>query len=206
MPEQSKKLYVVAAPSGVGKTSLVNALLAECDDLYLSISYTTRLKRQGEIDGSDYFFVDQKKFQQMIADNDFLEYARVYGNYYGTSFAWVTDKLNTGHHVILEIDWQGAQQIRQRFPDAVMIFLLPPSKAMLRERLYKRQQDDEASINTRMEGVATEVSHCYEFDYILVNDDFDRTLQQLKAIVNGVQLPKSDADIEILVNTLTGTK
>lgn len=179
----SGNLLVIAAPSGAGKTSLVKALVRTVSDLQISISHTTRSKRPAEIDGEDYFFVDEKTFLEMVGRNEFLEHATVYGNHYGTSKTWVQSKLADGIDVVLEIDWQGARQVRQLFPDAVFIFILPPSLEALTERLKKREQDDLTTIQNRMELAQNEIAHATEFDYLIVNDQFEAALSELQHIV-----------------------
>lgn len=191
MVQSTGTLFVVAAPSGAGKTSLVNALVKTLDNIKLSISYTTRLKRPGEKEGVHYYFIDQAEFDARVKAGDFLEHAVVFGSSYGTSRKWVEDQLNAGIDVILEIDWQGAQQIRQCRLDCIEVFILPPSLAVLRRRLEERGQDDLKVIQSRMSAASNEISHCQEFDYILVNDDFNQTLQQFREIVLAKRLGKS---------------
>jgi guanylate kinase len=181
-------LYIVSAPSGAGKTSLLKALLENAQGIGLSVSHTTRAKRPGEQDGVHYHYVDEATFTQMVADQAFLEHAKVFDNYYGTSQAAVLAQLASGQDVILEIDWQGAQQVRKHFPQAVGIFILPPSKAALRERLTDRGQDDTAIIDRRMRDAEAEMSHYHEFDYVVVNDDFEGALSELRAIITSQRL------------------
>lgn len=176
-------LFIVAAPSGAGKTSLVNALVARHDDIRLSVSHTTRPPREGEVDGRDYHFVSQERFASMRDKGDFLESATVFDNSYGTSARAVEALLSQGLDVILEIDWQGAQQVRHNFDDATGIFILPPSKATLEQRLRNRGQDNEDVIQRRMRDAENEISHYVEFDYLIVNDDFEQALQSLTAII-----------------------
>ncbi len=175
-------LYVMSAPSGAGKTSLVSALLKLDEQIDVSVSHTTRAARPGEQDGVNYNFVDEAAFEALIAKGDFLEYARVFGNYYGTSRSWVETRLNMGKDVILEIDWQGARQVRQQVPEAISIFILPPSKSALRQRLESRAQDSVDVIDKRMEEAASESSHFSEYDYLVINQDFDQALLELRAI------------------------
>jgi len=182
------RLYVVAAPSGAGKTSLVQALLKCFESLKVSISYTTRAARPAEIDGKDYHFIDEQTFQTMIARHDFLEYAKVYGSYYGTSKQWVQQQLAQGVDVILEIDWQGARQVRKLFPATVSIFIVPPNQHVLIERLKKRKQDSCETIMARMDQVIYEIRHCHEFDYLVVNDDFDKVLSEMVNIIKADRL------------------
>ncbi len=181
-------LYIVSAPSGAGKTSLLTVLLENADDIGVSVSHTTRAMRPGEQDGVHYHFVNENTFKQMIAQADFLEHARVFDHYYGTSQTAVMTQLASGQDVILEIDWQGARQIRERFADAVSIFILPPSKAALRERLTERDQDDGAVIARRMRDAEAEMSHYDEFDYVVVNDDFDTAVADLRTIISSQRL------------------
>lgn len=176
-------LFIVAAPSGAGKTSLVNALVERHNDIRLSVSHTTRLPREGEIDGRDYHFVSQQQFAQMRDEGEFLESATVFDNSYGTSAKTVEALLQDGFDVILEIDWQGAQQVRNNFADSIGIFILPPSKTTLEQRLRMRGQDDEAVIQRRMRDAENEISHYIEFDYLIVNDDFEQALQSLTGII-----------------------
>ena len=175
-------LYIVAAPSGAGKSSLVNALISRLPFVYLSISHTTRPMRPGEEDGEHYQFVAVETFQDMVAKGHFLEHAKVFDNYYGTSQIWVEDELNKGHDVILEIDWQGAQQIRRLMPECRSIYIVPPSKEALQERLEKRSQDSAEVIARRMADAVSEMSHYGEFDYLIVNDDFYKALDEMCAI------------------------
>lgn len=181
-------LYIVSAPSGAGKTSLLRALLENAQGIGLSISHTTRARRPGEEDGVHYHYVDEPTFTRMAGDGAFLEHAKVFDNYYGTSQAAVLAQLASGQDVILEIDWQGAQQVRRHFPQAVGVFILPPSKQALRERLTDRGQDDTTIIDRRMRDAEAEMSHYPEFDYIVVNDDFQTALNELRAIIASQRL------------------
>lgn len=181
-------LYIVSAPSGAGKTSLVNALVQQMDDLKVSISHTTRASRPGEVDGVNYHFVAREQFQRMLEAGDFLESAEVFGNYYGTSQAWVRQTLAEGCDVILEIDWQGAQQVRRLMPEAISISILPPSRAALRQRLNNRGQDPTEVIERRMAAATSEMSHYAEADYAVINDVFDTALQELHAILTAARL------------------
>jgi guanylate kinase len=182
------KLYIISAPSGAGKTSLVKHLLAEIDNLLVSISHTTRPIRPGETQGEDYFFVTLKQFQDLLANGELLEQALVFDHYYGTAKKTVDNNLSKGFDVILEIDWQGAQQIRKLRPDCLSIFILPPSTEILEQRLHHRGQDNEEVISRRMKDAVTEMSHYNEFDYLLVNDVFDRALNELKCIITANRL------------------
>jgi guanylate kinase len=176
-------LYIISAPSGAGKTSLVNALVTLLDDLKVSISHTTRPCRPGEADGVNYHFTTGAQFKRMLEEGAFLESAEVFGNYYGTSQHWVREALAAGSDVILEIDWQGAQQVRRLMPEATSIFILPPSRATLQERLNKRGQDPDDVIAQRMAAAISEMSHYAEADYLVVNDHFDTALDELRAIL-----------------------
>lgn len=178
-------LYVISAASGAGKTSLVNAVLTQVDELVVSVSHTTRAPREGEVDGVNYHFVDKTTFEAMVEAGEFFEHATVFGNMYGTSQQHLQQQLTTGMDVILEIDWQGARQIRQLMPDCRSIYIVPPSTAALRERLDSRGQDDAAVIEQRMREAISEMSHYVEFDYLIINDDFDEATDNLAAIIKG---------------------
>ncbi|MDX1504383.1 MAG: guanylate kinase [Spongiibacter sp.] len=189
MPQSSKgTLFTVSAPSGAGKTSLVARLLKETQGIQVSISHTTRPMRPGEQHGINYHFIDHEQFQQMLSQSAFLEHAQVFDNFYGTSQAWVEDTLLGGTDVILEIDWQGAAQVRRLMPDTVSIFILPPSQEALRERLTGRGQDDDTVINRRMAAAVAEMSHYVEGDFVVINDDFEQALVELKAIIHSQRL------------------
>ena len=181
-------LYIVSAPSGAGKTSLLKVLVDGRDDINVSVSHTTRAPRPGEENGVHYHFVSVEQFQEMIANGDFLEHAQVFDNFYGTAESSVREKLEQGSDVILEIDWQGARQVRERFAEAVSVFIVPPSIEALRERLSGRGQDSDDIIERRMRDAMSEMSHHQEYDYIVVNDDFDMALRDLQAIVRTQQL------------------
>ena len=176
-------LFIVSAPSGAGKTSLVAEILAQMDNIQASISHTTRLSRPGEEDGVNYHFVSQEQFINMVNDAAFLEHAEVFGNFYGTSEEWVQSTLSQGIDVILEIDWQGAKQVRNKFVGSQSIFILPPSKQALRQRLIGRGQDDATVIEQRISAATEEMNHYVEADYLVVNDDFAVAQQELKAII-----------------------
>jgi len=177
-------LYIISAPSGAGKSSLLRALLDTTgDELALSISHTTRAPRPGEINGQDYHFIDTATFRHMIAGDDFLEHAEVFDNFYGTSKGGVQAQLAAGQDVILEIDWQGARQVRKLMPECIGIFILPPSREALRERLQNRGQDDAMVIERRMRDAISEMSHYDEYDYLIINDDFQVAQDELAAIV-----------------------
>ncbi|MDX1552349.1 MAG: guanylate kinase [Marinobacter sp.] len=181
-------LYVISAPSGAGKTSLVAAMLEQDAQLCVSVSHTTRPMRTGEQDGVNYHFVSRDEFEAMIARGDFLEHADVFGNYYGTSQVWVNQTLARGKDVILEIDWQGAEQIRRLMPDCVSIFIVPPSQEALEERLTGRGTDAPDVVERRLKEASDECSHALEFDYLVVNDDFSIALGDLLAVVRSQRL------------------
>jgi guanylate kinase len=187
-PPASGCLFVLAAPSGGGKTSLVRALLEREPGMRLSISYTTRPPRPGEQDGVDYHFVDEAKFNELQAAGEFLEHAYVHGNWYATSATWLRSEIQAGHDVLLEIDWQGARQVRRLIPEAVHIFILPPSLASLKDRLEKRGQDTPEVITRRLEAAREEMRHCGEFDYVIMNQDFARAVDDLSVIVRAARL------------------
>jgi len=176
-------LFIISAPSGAGKTSLVAELLNNMSNIKASISHTTRDRRPGEVDAVNYHFVSRPQFVDMIEQSAFLEHAEVFGNFYGTSQQWVADTLASGEDVILEIDWQGAAQVRKLFPASTSIFILPPSKQALRERLHKRAQDNAEVIEKRVAAATEEMSHYVEADFLVVNDDFDTALQEMISIV-----------------------
>ena len=182
------RLYIVSAPSGAGKTSLVSALLKADSQVEVSVSHTTRAARPGEQDGVNYHFVTVDAFQKIAANDDFLEHAKVFDNYYGTSRVWLEERLLAGQDVILEIDWQGAQQVREIMPEALSIFILPPSKAALRSRLEGRGQDSEEIIARRMSEAESESSHYNEYNYLIVNDQFELAKEELCAIFKANRL------------------
>ena len=185
-------LYTISAPSGAGKTSLVKALIEADGNIQVSISHTTRSKRPGETDGVNYHFVRPEQFSQMVNEGAFLEHAEVFGNCYGTSTAWVTAALEAGKDVILEIDWQGADQVRTMLPDTVGVFILPPSLDALNQRLTDRGQDDSDVINKRMQAAINEISHYVEADYVVINDVFEDALADLKAIIRAQRLTQDN--------------
>lgn len=179
----SGNLFIISAPSGAGKTSLVRALLEINPHIDLSVSYTTRSPRVGEHDGRDYHFVDRNTFIEMLNHGDFLESAEVYGHFYGTSQAWISQERAKGRDILLEIDWQGAMQIRALFPEAISIFILPPSIAALSQRLIGRGKDSAEVIARRMAAVREDVAHVAEFDYVIINDNLNDALRELNAVV-----------------------
>ncbi len=181
-------LFTVSAPSGAGKTSLVEALEQRCDNLRVSVSHTTRAMRPGEQDGVSYHFVTEAAFTEMLNRSAFLEHAQVFKHYYGTSQEWVEEQLANGNDVILEIDWQGAAQIKRQRPESVAMFILPPSRQALQHRLTTRGQDDAAVIRERMDQAVQEISHYPEADYIVVNDNFEQALDELQCIVDSQRL------------------
>ena len=195
-------LFIISAPSGAGKTSLVAEILKRVANIKASVSHTTRACRPGEQDGVNYFFVSKNQFQEMIKNADFLEHAEVFGNYYGTSERWVRDSLADGTDVILEIDWQGAEQTRQQFPSSKSIFILSPSIQALEVRLNNRGQDDSIVINQRVAAAKDEMSHYAEADYVMVNDDFKLAIDHLEKIILG-QLSHNSAIVDAgLINNL----
>ncbi len=206
MSGQRGKLFVIAAPSGAGKTSLVRALMKRRPALRFSISYTTRPQRPNERNSHDYFFVDKPEFERMVAAGEFLEHARVFDNYYGTSRQQVERLLDEGEDVLLEIDWQGAQQIRRALPECRTIFVLPPSRAALEQRLRGRGTDSDEVIARRLRDSLADLSHWNEFDYIVVNDDFERATDDLESIATGrgEQLRRDRAELRELLAKLLG--
>ncbi|MEL0635229.1 MULTISPECIES: guanylate kinase [Marinomonas] len=180
-------LFILSAPSGAGKSSLYKALLKADDKVRISISHTTRAARTGEEHGREYFFTEDEDFLDMIAEDAFFEHAQVFDNYYGTSKASIFNMLEQGLDVILEIDWQGARQVRQQYPNAIGIFILPPSLAVLEERLRDRGTDSEEVIQRRMSKAVNEISHYNEYDFVIINDDFDMALAQMKSIFTAMR-------------------
>jgi guanylate kinase len=197
-------LFIVAAPSGCGKTSLVKALIAQTEDLCVSVSHTTRASRPGEAHGKNYFFVSKQEFDQIKKEDGFIESAQVFDNHYGSAKQTVRDLLESGTDVILEIDWQGARQVKKSFNDAIGIFILPPSEAALRERLTDRGQDDKSIIDRRMQDAVSEMRHYDEFDYLVINDDFNLALTDLSTIIHSQRflLSQQSEKYQSLLNSL----
>ncbi|MFT5451172.1 MAG: guanylate kinase [Enterobacterales bacterium] len=198
-------LYIVSAPSGAGKTSLLKALTTKDDAILTSISSTTRLIRKGEVNNVDYHFVSIEEFNRLIEQGDFLEHAEVFGNFYGTSKNRLNEALIQGNDLVLEIDWQGAQQIRERLPEAISIFILPPSRDELANRLTGRGQDNADIIEKRMSSAIEEISHYNEYDFLIINDDFDIALSDLESIIKAhrlVQTKQSDANQQLISDLL----
>ena len=195
------KLFIFSAASGTGKTSLAQALVESQPDVAFSVSHTTRAPRPGEQNGVHYFFINQQDFDAMVAAGRFLEHATVFGNSYGSSRAVIENLLGQGKNVILDIDWQGAQLVKQQMPQAISIFILPPTRAALEQRLRLRAQDSDEVIARRLRAALSEMSHCREFDYIVVNDDFDAALRDLKAIIRAEGSPRAvTLNIEALLS------
>jgi guanylate kinase len=191
MTTVSGKLFILSAPSGTGKTSLIKALLRVNINLWLSISYTSRPIRPGEVEGHDYYFVERKVFEQMLGNGEFIESAEVYGNLYGTSQKWINETIDSGKDVLLEIDSQGAQQVRKIFSNVVSIFVLPPSLEVLESRLKDRNQDSKEVIAKRMDAAKEEISHVSEYDYVIINDNMDIALRDLVCVVQSERLRMS---------------
>jgi guanylate kinase len=201
-------LFVISAASGAGKTSLVKAVLQQVSDIEVSVSHTTRAPREGEVDGVDYHFVDKDTFEMMVEAGEFIESATVFGNMYGTSQLHLQEQLLKGRDVILEIDWQGARQIRQLMSDCRTIYIVPPSISALRERLTSRGQDDGSVIDKRMHEAISEMSHYVEFDYLIINDDFDEARDNLAAIIEGNRMlheHQQQKHAELLSKLLNGS-
>ena len=184
----SGSLFIVSAPSGAGKSSLTAKLLEADKDIHMSVSYTTRAARSGEVDGRDYHFIDKARFMAMLERGEFLESAEVHGNHYGTSGAWVQAQRAAGRDILLEIDWQGAQQVRRLVPDAIGIFILPPSVAELERRIRARGQDSEEVLRRRLAAAGEEMSHAVEFEYVIINNDFEEARGDLIAVVRASRL------------------
>ena len=197
-------LFIVCAASGTGKTSLVKELLKADPGIKLSVSYTTRQPRPGEVDGREYHFVSPQKFEQMLERGEFLESAQVHGNYYGTSQRWIAAQRATGSDILLEIDWQGAAQVRKLIPDSIGVFILPPSFEALTARLNKRAQDPPEVIARRLAAARAEISHFTEFDYVIINDKFDAAVRDLTSIVRArrLLLPVQLARHQDLINRM----
>jgi len=191
MKTSQAQLFIVSAPSGAGKTSLVQRTIKDLDRIGVSVSHTTRDKRPGETEAEHYFFTDRDQFEQMIEADQFLEYAEVFGNYYGTSLTAVQQSLSDGRDVILEIDWQGAAQVRQKLDDVVSIFILPPSRAALIERLKGRGQDSDEVIERRTLEAVVEMQQYHQADFLIINDDFEQALMELKAVILSHRVTKS---------------
>jgi guanylate kinase len=185
MTQQQARLFVIAAPSGAGKTTLVKALTTRNPELRFSISYTTRPKRRNEADGVDYLFVDKDRFDELRTAGALLESAEVFDNFYGTSREQVNEHLENGHHVILEIDWQGAQQVREAMPECVTVFILPPTREELERRLRTRGTDSDEVIQRRLRDSLSDMSHWNEFDYVIFNDDLDKAVADLESVLAG---------------------
>ncbi len=200
----SGTLFIISAPSGAGKTSLVKQLMIDMDNLQVSISSTTRKQRPGEIHAQDYYFVSMDEFKTMLSNQAFLEHAQVFDNFYGTARQTVESDLQAGKDVILEIDWQGAQQVKAALKDSISIFIFPPSIEVLQQRLQNRGQDSEEIISKRMKSAVTEMSHYSEFDYLLINDDFNQALFELKSIVTARRLrtEKQQSKLDKFIQTL----
>jgi len=182
------QLFIVSAPSGAGKTTLVRMLLENLSGMRLSVSHTTRAPRTGEEDGREYHFVDRNRFQEMVGCGDFLEWAEVHGNYYGTTSAAITAELAAGNDVLLEIDWQGAQQVRRHFPLSTGIFIMPPTLEELERRLRRRATDDAETISRRLAAAVVEMRHVDEFDYVIINDDLQTAVAELRVIARASRL------------------
>ena len=191
------RLIILSAPSGAGKSTLAKTLVESMDSLEVSVSHTTRSAREGEQDGVDYFFVDRSEFEQMIHAGKFLECAEVFDHLYGTSRDAVNATLASGYSVILDIDWQGARKVRTAMPDALSVFILPPSLDALEKRLVDRGQDSSQAIQRRMQDAVSEISHCLEFDYIIMNEDFERATEELSDLIFKGQAPSSARRFDI---------
>ena len=200
----SGNLFIISAPSGAGKTSLVHALLNINPEIDLSVSYTTRNPRPGERDGKDYHFVSREIFSAMARRGEFLESAEVYGNLYGTSQTWISHEIAKGRDILLEIDWQGAAQVRRMFPECISIFIIPPSMEALEQRLKGRGKDNDEIIARRMEAVREDTAHVAEFDYVIINDNLNEALRELNAVVLSVRLrcARQLARHQVLINQL----
>ncbi len=206
MTENKARLFVIAAPSGAGKTTIVRKLLARNPDLHFSISYTTRKKRRTEVDGSDYLFVDLAEFTRLRESGELLEYAEVFDNWYATSRRQVEQHLAEGRSVILEIDWQGARQVRESMPECVTIFVLPPSLQELERRLRDRRTDDAEVIERRLRDARSDMSHWDEFHYIIINDDLEKAVEDLNDVIlgQGHANVATDNDLKLAITEITG--
>ncbi|MDH5353837.1 MAG: guanylate kinase [Gammaproteobacteria bacterium] len=202
-------LFTISAPSGAGKTSLIKALLArKPDSMVVSVSHSTRAMRAGEVDGSDYHFIDTALFERMVSEDAFLEHARVFDNFYGTAQESVEKLLESGRHVILEIDWQGARQVKQKMPDTVSVFILPPSRTVLEQRLTDRGTDDPTTIERRMLAADREMSHYNDAQYLVINEDFNQALYDLECIIHcqGMTLARQKAKNKTLIESIPQEK
>jgi len=198
-------LFTISAPSGAGKTSLIKALLKKKPDaMVVSVSHSTRTKRPGEVDGVDYHFVDVEQFQSMVGQDEFLEHAQVFDNHYGTARASVEDLLESGRHVILEIDWQGARQVKEKMPETVCVYILPPSREALEQRLTDRATDDRSTIERRMQDADREMSHYNDAEYLVINEDFEQALYDLECIIHsqGTTLSRQKAKNKALIDSI----
>ena len=208
MEEYKKSLFIISAPSGAGKTSLIQAITQSHDDFVLSISHTTRPMRPGESDGDDYFFITKALFEQMIENNDFAEYAKVFGNYYGTSLSLVQSELEAGKDIILEIDWQGAMQIKKERPDCIMLFLLPPSKEELMSRLKKRGTDSKNEIQLRFNEALNDINQYSAFDKVFINKDVSSTVKEITNFIGTA--PNDDnsfsEEVKLIIETFRSSK
>ena len=204
MENRQGHLYIISAPSGAGKTSLIKALLKSVDRIKVSVSHTTRPRRPKEVDGVDYHYINVEQYQKMLAEGDFLEYAEVFGNHYGTSKKSVEELVDRGTDVILELDWQGARQIQKKMPKAIRIFVLPPSLDALQQRLNDRAQDDDSVIQKRMLEAKQEMSHYNEYQFVIINDDFEVAFNELKSLVTAerLRLERQSFEHHDLINSL----
>jgi guanylate kinase len=202
MSDQKTRLFVIAAPSGAGKTTLVHATVMNSPDLRFSISYTTRPQRSNEVDGRDYHFIDTVEFEKLRAEDDLLESATVFDNFYGTSRKQVEEILSDGHNVLLEIDWQGARQVRESMPDCVTIFVLPPSLAELERRLRDRRTDSDEVIERRLRDAVSDMGRWGDFDYVIINDDLDQAVAKLEAVLGGDGAASATENVDLRARVL----